>query len=178
MAAATSDALWEWSGHGTLPVVIDAASCTSGLLDDVGNYLDEERRARLGQITLLDSIAWCDSLFPALTVTRRVGRAAVHPTCSTAHLGLTKTLERLAARLADEVLVPVGTTCCGTAGDRGLLHPELVASATREEKAKLDEAPAQAYLSANRTCEMGLRQATGYPYESFVFLLEELTRPT
>ena len=37
--------------------------------------------------------------------------------------------------------------------------------------------PAQAYLSANRTCEMGLRQATGCPYESFVFLLEELTRP-
>ena len=32
-------------------------------------------------------------------------------------------------------------------------------------------------LSANRTCEMGLRQATGYPYESSVFLLEELTRP-
>jgi len=24
---------------------------------------------------------------------------------------------------------------------------------------------------------MGLRQATGYPYESFVFPLEELTRP-
>ena len=178
MAAATSDALWEWSGRGTMPVVIDAASCTSGLLDDVRNYLDEERRARLEHITLLDSIAWCDSLFPALTVTRRVERAAVHPTCSTAHLGLTKTLERLAARLADEVLVPVGTTCCGTAGDRGLLHPELVISATRDEKAQLDELPAQAYLSANRTCEMGLRQATGYPYESFVFLLEELTRPT
>jgi hypothetical protein len=113
---------------------------------------------------------------PALTVTRTVGRAAVHPTCSTAHLGLTKTLERLVARLADDVLVPAGTTCCGTAGDRGLLHPELVISATRQEKAALDETPAQAYLSANRTCEMGLRQATGRPYESFVFLLEELTR--
>ena len=49
--------------------------------------------------------------------------------------------------------MPVGTTCCGTAGDRGLLHPELIASATREEKAGLDETPAQAYLSANRTCE-------------------------
>jgi hypothetical protein len=81
-----------------------------------------------------------------------------------------------AGRLAGDVLVPVGTTCCGTAGDRGLLHPELVASATRDEKAGLDETPAQAYLSANRTCEMGLRQATGHPYESFVFLLEELTR--
>ena len=58
---------------------------------------------------------------------------------------------------------------------RGLLHPELVISATREEQAALAEKPAQAYLSANRTCEMGLRQATGHPYESFVFLLEELT---
>jgi D-lactate dehydrogenase len=177
MAATTCDALWEWSGHGTLPVVIDAASCTNGLLDDVKNYLDDTRRARLDQITLLDSIAWCDRLLPALTITRRVERAAVHPTCSTTHLGLTKTLERLAGRLAEEVFVPVGTTCCGTAGDRGLLHPELVISATREEKAGLDQTPAQAYLSANRTCEMGLRQATGRPYESFVFLLEELTRP-
>jgi FAD/FMN-containing dehydrogenase/Fe-S oxidoreductase len=178
MAATTCDALWEWSGHGTMPVVIDAASCTNGLLDDVKNYLDAEHRARLEQITLLDAIAWCDSLFPALTVSERIERAAVHPTCSTAHLGLTKTLERLAGRLAGDVLVPVGTTCCGTAGDRGLLHPELVVSATRDEKAGLNETPAQAYLSANRTCEMGLRQATGYPYESFVFLLEELTRPT
>ncbi len=176
MAATTCDALWEWSGHGTLPVVIDAASCTNGLLDDVKNYLDSEHRARLEQITLLDAVAWCDRLLPALTITRRIERAALHPTCSTAHLGLTKTLDRLAARLADEVLVPVGTTCCGTAGDRGLLHPELVISATRDEKAALAEKPAQVYLSANRTCEMGLRQATGHAYESFVFLLEELTR--
>jgi D-lactate dehydrogenase len=177
MAATTCDALWEWSGHGTMSVVIDAASCTNGLLDDVRNYLDDEHRARLDQITLLDSIAWCESLLPELTVTRRVERAAVHPTCSTTHMGLTRTLERLAGHLADEVVVPVGTTCCGTAGDRGLLHPELVVSATREERAGLDEMTAEAYLSANRTCEMGLRQATGYPYESFVFLLEELTRP-
>jgi D-lactate dehydrogenase len=177
MAATTCDALWEWSGHGTMPVVIDAVSCTNGLLDDVMNYLDASHRARLEQITLLDSIAWCDGLLPALTVSERVERVAVHPTCSSTHLGLTKTLERLAGRLAGDVLVPAGTTCCGTAGDRGLLHPELVISATRDEKTGLDGTPAQAYLSANRTCEMGLRQATGRPYESFVFLLEELTRP-
>jgi Fe-S oxidoreductase len=75
------------------------------------------------------------------------------------------------------VLVPIGTTCCGTAGDRSLLHPELVVSATRDERAALDEQPADRYVSANRTCEMGMRQATGKPYESFVFLAEELTRP-
>lgn len=177
MAAEMCDALWTWSRGGELPVVIDAASCTNGLLDDVKNYIDDDRRARLEKITLLDSIAWCDQLLPDLTVRQRVSRVAVHPTCSTTHLGLNRTLRRVAEALAEDVLVPVGTTCCGTAGDRGLLHPELVVSAVREEKAVLDAAPADAYLCANRTCEMGMRQATGRPYESFVFLLEELTRP-
>ena len=46
---------------------------------------------------------------------------------------------------------------------------------SREVRAVLDAHPADAYVSANRTCEMGLRQATGRPYESFIFLLEELT---
>ncbi len=177
MAATTCDALWRWSDRGTKPIVIDAASCTNGLLDDVKNHLDGERRARLERIAILDSIAWCDGLLPALTVNGRLERVAVHPTCSTTQLGLTKTLLKIAGRLAADVLVPVGSTCCGTAGDRGLLHPELVVSATRDMKAALDATPAQAYLSANRTCEMGLRHATGRPYESFVFLLEQLTRP-
>jgi len=177
MAAAVCDAMWRWSEQGALPVVIDAASCTNGLLDDVRHYLDDEHLTRFRQISIADSITWCRDLMPALTVTRKLDRVAVHPTCSTTHLGLSGALCDIAAALAVEVEIPVGTTCCGTAGDRGLLHPELVISATREEKTALDTNPAQAYLSANRTCEMGLRHATGRPYESFVYLLEESTRP-
>ena len=93
----------------------------------------------------------------------------MHPTCSITHLELAKTLKQIATHLADDVEVPIGTTCCGTAGDRGLLHPELVVSATREVKAVLDAHPAEAYISANRTCEMGLRHATGRPYEFVYF---------
>jgi D-lactate dehydrogenase len=176
MATAVGEALWRWSGQGTLPVIVDAASCTHGLLGDVKHHVDADLRARLDQVEIVDATAWCRDLLPALTVSHRLERVAVHPTCSTTHLGVSGALKEIAGRLADEALIPIGTTCCGTAGDRGLLHPELVVSATREEKAGLDATPAQAYLSANRTCEMGLRQATGQPYESFVFLLEELTR--
>jgi D-lactate dehydrogenase len=86
-------------------------------------------------------------------------------------------LPQIASSIATEVEVPVGDTCCGTAGDRGLLHPELVVSATPDAKVELDVRPADAYISANRTCEMGLLHATGRPYQSFVFLLAELTRP-
>jgi D-lactate dehydrogenase len=40
----------------------------------------------------------------------------------------------------------------------------------------LDAKPADAYITANRTWEMGFLHATGRPYQSFVFVLEELTR--
>ena len=57
-----------------------------------------------------------------------------------------------------------------------LLHPELVRSATRDES-QASMQTADAYISSNRTCEMGLRQATGRPYQSFIYLLEALSRP-
>jgi D-lactate dehydrogenase len=177
MARAIADALLRWSDGGALPIVVDAASCTLGLAEDIATQLDVGQRAQYESLTIVDSVAWCRDLLPNLTISRTLKRVAVHPTCSMTHLGLARTLEEIAGHLADEVEVPIGTTCCGTAGDRGLLHPELVVSATREIKSALDARPAEAYLSANRTCEMGLRHATGRPYESFVFLLEALSRP-
>src|SRR4030095_5964411 len=96
--------------------------------------LDEQRRERHSQLELMDSITWVhDRLLPRLEIRRRVGKAAVHPTCSAGHLRLTGKLEALVGALADEVFIPPGATCCGFAGDRGLLHPELPASALRDE---------------------------------------------
>jgi D-lactate dehydrogenase len=63
------------------------------------------------------------------------------------------------------------------AGDRGLLHPELPASALATAAAELDGSTFGACLCSNRTCEIGLQQVTGRPYGSFILLLEELTRP-
>jgi D-lactate dehydrogenase len=177
MAKSIAETMLRWSDGGKIPIVVDAASCTLGLSKDIASLLDAATKARYESLTIIDSIAWCRDLLPKLTIRRKLGRIAVHPTCSITHLELAGALKQIASYLADEVEVPIGTTCCGTAGDRGLLHPELVVSATREVKAVLDARPAEAYISANRTCEMGLRHATGRPYESFVFLLEELSRP-
>jgi D-lactate dehydrogenase len=177
MAQAVADALWRWSDGGTLPIVVDAASCTLGLKEDVATQLEGKRKVQYESLKIIDSIAWCKDLLSKLTISRSLRRVAVHPTCSITDLGLVGALKQIAGCLADEVEVPIGTTCCGTAGDRGLLHPELVVSATREVRLVLIDRPFDAYLSANRTCEMGLRHATGRAYESFIFLLEELSRP-
>jgi D-lactate dehydrogenase len=56
------------------------------------------------------------------------------------------------------------------------LHAELTRSATAEEADEVGSRKFAAYLGSNRTCELGMNLATGEDYESFVYLLEELTR--
>ena len=169
MANRTTEALWGWSGEGELPVVIDASSCSHGLA--------EEARERHPELEILDSVAWAQRLLPNLTIREKLGSVAVHPTCSTRHLGLERQLREIAGEMAHEVIQPIRATCCGMAGDRGMLHPELTKSATAEEAAELAGSSHDAYLCSNRTCEIGLQEATGEAYESFLIPLERITRP-
>jgi D-lactate dehydrogenase len=169
--------LWEWSGEGELPVVIDAASCTQAVATPGEGVLGEENAERLAGIEIIDSVVWAhDRLLPRLEVARKIGSATVHPTCATRHMGLVPRLRALAGALADDVYIAPSATCCGFAGDRGISHPELTAAATADQAAELSGRSFDAHLSSNRTCEIGLSRATGVEYESFVYLLEELTR--
>ena len=168
--------LWEWSGEGALPVVIDAASCTGATLDPGAGVLSEENAERLAKLEVLDSVSWAERLLPWLEVGEKVGSATVHPTCATRHMGLAGRLRGLADALAEDVYVAPSATCCGFAGDRGISHPELTAAATEPQVEELAGRRFDAHLSNNRTCEIGLTRATGRPYESVLILLERLTR--
>jgi D-lactate dehydrogenase len=177
MRAKTSAAIARWTDGGKLPLVIDANSCTQGLRETVGTVpsVSSENEGTVPSFSILDAIEWVQRLLPALDVKRKVGSVAVHPTCSARHLGLVHRLEEVASALADEVVVPAAATCCGFAGDRGMLHPELTASATADEAAELAGRSFDAHVCGNRTCEIGLTEATGKPYTSFVQLLDQLT---
>ncbi len=177
MANHTVAALWRWSDAGALPIVCDASSCTLGLAEEAVALLSEVNAERHSRLRFQDSIAWTrERLLPTLEITRKLGSVAVHPPCATRHLELDADLAAIAAELADDVVVPIAATCCGFAGDRGMLHPELPVAATADQAAELDGRRFDAHLCSNRTCEIGLQQGTGRTYESFVFTLEELTR--
>jgi D-lactate dehydrogenase len=169
--------LWGWSDEGRLPVVMDATSCTGALVNPGDGVLSEENAERHAKLEILDSVAWAQRLLPNLTVPEKVGSATVHPTCAARRHGLAPALRALAAALADEVHIAPSATCCGFAGDRGILHPELTAAATRPQAEELAGRSFDAYLSSNRTCEIAMERATGRPYEAAVSLLERLTRP-
>jgi hypothetical protein len=113
MSEQMSDALWRWSDEGELPVVVDAASCTLGLKDDLLEHLGDERKDRLKRVTIIDSIAWCKDLLPSLSIHKTIRKILVHPTCSTTHLGLSETLFEIAGALAESAEIPLGTTVVG-----------------------------------------------------------------
>ncbi len=165
MRSKTLAAIERWTDGGALPVVIDANSCTHGLRTEGTDP----------SVRILDAIEWVQRLLPALEVKRKVGSVAVHPTCSARHMGLVHRLQEVMEAMADEVVVPASATCCGYAGDRGMLHPELTAAATADEAAELAGRTFDAHVCGNRTCEIGLTEATGKPYASFVHLLDQLT---
>jgi D-lactate dehydrogenase len=176
MARHTAEALLRWTDAGRLPLLCDASSCTLGLLREIPPALDQDLRERFGAIELVDSVEWARGrLLERLEIRRRLPSVAVHVPCAAAHLGLREALLDLARALADEVEEPAPGSCCGTAGDRGLLHPELPASALAAVRERLAEGAQTACLCSNRTCEMGLTQATSQPFGHVVAFLADAT---
>jgi D-lactate dehydrogenase len=167
---------WRWSREGELPVVVDTSPCTYGL-KMCRPYLTAENQARFDRIRILDSVAFAhDSLLPRLTVRRKLGSVVLHPVCSLTKMNLTPKLEGLAKACADEVVVPRDAGCCGFAGDRGFLFPELTASATKHEAEEVCSREYDGHFSSSRTCEVGVTRATGHIYRSYLFMLEAATR--
>ncbi|MFJ6755308.1 FAD-binding and (Fe-S)-binding domain-containing protein [Streptomyces sp. NPDC091273] len=178
MANRIVGAAWGWTAGGRLPLVVDASSCTLGIVHEVVPYLTEDNRALHAELRIVDSVVWAaEELLPHLEVRRRVGSAVLHPTCSMRHLGDEAQLRAVAGACAEEVVVPDDAGCCAFAGDRGMLHPELTASATAREAVEVTARAFDAHLSANRMCEVGMDRATGRSYYSALIELEHATRP-
>ena len=64
--------LWGWSKEGKLPVVVDAASCTGAIADPAEGVLSAENSERLGQMEIVDSVAWALRLLPNLEIAVKV----------------------------------------------------------------------------------------------------------
>jgi D-lactate dehydrogenase len=141
-------------------------------------YLSEPNREKFDRLRVIDAIEFAaDSLLPNLAIIAPEAAAIVHPVCSADKIGLRPRLERLAAAASTQAVIPRSAGCCGFAGDRGWLFPELTASATATETAEVRAIEASGHYSSSRTCEIGMTRATGRVYRSFVHMLERATRP-
>jgi D-lactate dehydrogenase len=175
----TLERFWVWSDHGRLPIMIDTTSYTYTLRQYAGNLsiLTPEERQIFEKLILLDGLELMhDVLLPALEVQPVSEAVVLHPNCSSSKLNLQDKMTAIASRCAKTVTVPLNLDCCAFAGDRGLLFPELTASATSLESAEVNTHPYDGYYSSNITCEMGMSLATKHNYHSIIYLLEKASR--
>ncbi|WP_413318989.1 FAD-binding and (Fe-S)-binding domain-containing protein [Agrococcus sp. 1P02AA] len=149
---------------GGLAVVSDASSCTEGFASMLAG----------AGIPVEDAVTFAArEMLPLLAVEPSIPRLVLHPTCSSRQLGIDEDLRAVAEAVAVDVRVPDAWGCCGFAGDRGMLHPELTASATAAEAAEVRGLAADAHASCNRTCELGMTRATGAAYRHVLELLAD-----
>ncbi|MCE8044746.1 FAD-binding oxidoreductase [Halomonas daqingensis] len=152
------------SQNGRYPILSDTSPCVLHMQ----GRLDE-------RLTVQEPVAFAhDHLLARLDVTPLDERVAVHVTCSSTHMGLGERMVALARACAREVVVPAEITCCGFAGDKGLVTPELNASALKGLAEQVGECDAG--YSNSRTCEIGLSLHGGIPYRSILSLLDRASR--
>ena len=169
----TVSKFWEWSRNGALPIVIDITSCTL-TLQECAYALTPENKLKFDALKIIDSVDYViDYLLPKVNIIKKKDKIALHPVCSLQKMGLEAKFLKVAQQLAHEVKIPVHAGCCGMAGDRGFLFPELTASATKPEADEIKEQSYNGYYSSGKTCEIALSEAVGKNYESIVYLLDE-----
>jgi len=175
MREKTLAALREATRNGELPIICDASSCTEGLRQAVESDEPLVGQPSLRIVDVVDFAA--EHILPNLPDHAKLASMALHPTCSSTRMGLNPALTAVAGAAAEQVDIPDNWGCCAFAGDRGMLHPELTASATDKQGREAAALDAAAYASCNRTCELGMTRATGEDYRHVLEVLEEVTRP-
>lgn len=159
-------ALLSCSRDGEYPVLFDTSPC-----------LYTVKRKQDPRLKLYEPVEFLHAfLLDALEFRKVPETVAIHVTCSSLKMGLSEKFLVVARACAEKVVVPSRVGCCGVAGDRIFLFPELSESALSELAAGLPDDCRSGY-SNSRTCEIGLTLRSGLPYQSIVYLADRCSRP-
>ncbi|MGO9431041.1 FAD-binding and (Fe-S)-binding domain-containing protein [Rhodoblastus sp.] len=151
--------------HGRkIPVVFDTSPCAARAKSFSG---DDYAPLDLVEFLTLH-------VAPKLDLRPIEGPVALHITCSVRKMGLADILLGLAQKCAQQVIAPADVKCCGFAGDKGFVTPELNDHALRHLRTSLPLECMEGY-STSRTCEIGLASHSGRRYRSILHLLDQAT---
>jgi D-lactate dehydrogenase len=171
------DRLWRSSDKGRYMIVTDVSSCAH-TLHQLRPALSPDNQQKFDLLKIVDSIDYlCDSILPALKLykLKKKEKIVLHSACTLQKLKTQDKFLKTAESFADQVIIPLHSGCCGMAGDRGFLFPELTASATLSEATEVKGQEFNGYYSSAKTCEMAMSQAVNKNYESILYLVDECT---
>ncbi|WP_036828210.1 (Fe-S)-binding protein, partial [Photobacterium sanctipauli] len=158
------DALWQASQQGKHPILMDTSPCAKRSIEQFSQPLDIYEPTGFVSKFLLSHLA----------ISPVEETVMLHITCSSRRMGLEGDMLKLAEQCATDVVVPEHIQCCGWAGDKGFTTPELNAAAVHPLKAQVPD-NCQRGFSNSRTCEIGLSHHSGVPYQSILYLVDEVS---
>ncbi len=160
---ALEKALLKASENGKYPILYDMSPCFYHSKAELSNVLK-----------IVDPIEFMlDFIMPLLTVKNKKESVTVFPVCSVKKIGKMEQLMALSQLCAHQVIM-IDSNCCGFAGDRGFLIPELNEHGLRDLKQQIPSHCNVGY-STSRTCEIGLERMSGIDFKSIFYLIEEVT---
>ncbi len=174
MVNRTITMLFETSHQGEVPIIVDTSPCTYQFIN-MGNHItDEHILVMWNKLKFIDIIPFLHDLIAERDEKPLEREVVLHPTCSTQKMDQVDMMVDLARNCARTVHLPEDYGCCAFAGDRGMLIPELTASATRKEAEQVKQLPDTAQgISTSRTCEVGMMSASDRAYESIALLVRD-----
>jgi len=159
------EALIKASNNGEYPILCDMSPCLFNMKE---NFKSE--------IEIFEPVEFIiNFLLPHLDILPINESVTVFPVCSLKKMGLTDKLIELAKKCAGEVILH-DTNCCGFAGDRGFIYPELNKHGLRNLKAQIPSGIKHGY-STSRTCEIGFSLHSGISYKSIIYLVDKVSTP-
>ena len=152
------------SENGKYPILYDMSPCF---------YHSKEEFSKA--LIIVDPIEFMlDYVMPRLVVKNKKDTVVVFPVCSVKKIGKMDQLLALSQLCANQVTI-IDSNCCGFAGDRGFLIPELNEYGLRELKEQIPNNCKEGF-STSRTCEIGLENRSGIDFKSIFYLVDEVTR--
>jgi len=157
-------ALIQATRNGKYPVLCDMSPCLFTMRENMSEKLK-----------LYEPVEFIlEHLLPWLEITPLQETITVFPVCSMKKMGLERKLAELAQICAAKVVI-TEINCCGFAGDRGFLFPELNQHGLANLKNKLTSEEIHHGYSTSRTCEIGLSLHTGISHQSIVYLVDKVS---
>ena len=159
------EALEKATRSGEVPVLCDTSPCAQRMLTELPEHLH-----------IYDPVGFIyHFLLERLDLQPLEETVLLHPVCSVKKLGLETQLVEIGRRCAKKAVIPDDSGCCGFAGDRGIMFPELNASALKGLREKVPEDCRKGF-SSSRMCEVGLSHHSGITYQSLFSLLDAASR--
>lgn len=156
-------ALFKASNGGSIPILCDMSPCLYTMKSNFGERLKLHEPAEFVHKYLVSR----------LNIKKLKRKVSVFAVCSAKKMEVDTILYDLAKMCADEVVV-IDSNCCGFAGDRGFLLPELNKHGLRD-LARQSKGCSEGYATS-RTCEIGLSNHSGIDFSSVIYLVEEASR--